>query len=437
MRRFLAFFLTLALLTAPAAAAWSDVGDHWASPQLDRAVQEGWLKGYDDGTLRPDGALTWGQYLTMLGRAFWPQALTEDYIPGREHWAAGALRAARTLGVTAQTPDLDSPLTRQEAAGLLYAALVRVKNLTDLPGEEAVLSDWDSLPETLRPAVSQLVRRGVVKGFSDGAFHGDRGLTRAEGVVLMARLADLPAEERDLPAPPPGPVAQGPQEAPPAEDTPGEEDRGSLLEEDPEKKAPPASNAAETTPGETTPPEEPSIPEDPALRELGENAAKRERLFGSPEKRRFSGEEEARAHMAQVTVPVWRLDSATGEKTASELTFLVHQALAGDMEAIFTEIFNDPEQFPIHDVGCYSWRGDSAKGEHNCGTALDINYMENYQIYPDGSIGAGSHWLPGEDPLSIPEDGSVVRIFEKYGYTWGGTAWPTNKDYMHFSYMGV
>ena len=43
-------------------------------------------------------------------------------------------------------------------------------------------------------------------------------------------------------------------------------------------------------------------------------------------------------------------------------------ALAEDVKEIFTEIYNDPERFPIHDVGGYAWRGDSATGEHNCGT---------------------------------------------------------------------
>ena len=107
------------------------------------------------------------------------------------------------------------------------------------------------------------------------------------------------------------------------------------------------------------------------------------------------------------------------------------------MTAVFTEIYNDPEQFPIYSVEGYAWRGASATGEHNCGTAVDINANENYQVYPDGRVGAGSHWTPGEDPWSIPEDGSVVRIFRSYGYSWGGNAWPTNRDYMHFSYLGV
>mgnify|MGYP001515637451 FL=1 len=139
--------------------------------------------------------------------------------------------------------------------------------------------------------------------------------------------------------------------------------------------------------------------------------------------------------MKEVTVPVWHLDPSTGERASSTCTFTIHEALADDMTAIFTAIYEDPEQFPIKNIGGYRWT-DAAKGEHNCGTAVDINWEENYQIYDSGQVGAGSHWLPGEDPFSIPADGSVVRIFAQYGYSWGGTAWAGSRDYMHFSYMG-
>ena len=117
-------------------------------------------------------------------------------------------------------------------------------------------------------------------------------------------------------------------------------------------------------------------------------------------------------------------------------------ALAEDVKEIFTEIYNDPERFPIHDVGGYAWRGDSATGEHNCGTAIDINANENYQIR-DGQVLAGSCGEPGTNPRSISPHSSVVRIFAEHGWSWGGDAWAYSSDdsegyhdYMHFSYMG-
>ena len=144
--------------------------------------------------------------------------------------------------------------------------------------------------------------------------------------------------------------------------------------------------------------------------------------------------------MTTVTVPVWKLSG--GQKVSSTMSFPIHAALAQDVTEIFTEIYNDPEQFPIKDLGGYSWRGDTATGEHNCGTAIDINANENYQIR-EGQILTGTCWKPETNPYSIGPDSSVVRIFAEHGWSWGGDAWATSSDdssgyhdYMHFSYLG-
>ena len=106
---------------------------------------------------------------------------------------------------------------------------------------------------------------------------------------------------------------------------------------------------------------------------------------------------------------------------------------------IFTEIFESGEQFPIKNVGGYAWR-NSAMGrlsEHSYGTCIDINYDENYYCYANTGVAiTGSFWRPYENPYSIPENGSVVKTFAKYGWAWGGNAWSRLRDYMHFTYLG-
>ena len=101
---------------------------------------------------------------------------------------------------------------------------------------------------------------------------------------------------------------------------------------------------------------------------------------------------------------------------------------------VFEEIYNGKEKFPIKDVGAYAWRG--GRSEHNGGTAIDINYNENYCIYNDGTT-IGAYWKPGVDVYSINPYGDVVNAFEKHGFTWGGDYWNNPRDYMHFSYLGT
>ena len=143
--------------------------------------------------------------------------------------------------------------------------------------------------------------------------------------------------------------------------------------------------------------------------------------------------------METFTVPVWQLPEESGEKQSSTMQLTMHRALVPTVRQIFQEIYEGEEQFPIKNIGGYAWR-QSERSEHRQGTAIDINWEENYEAErnEDGSLTpiTGEYWKPGEDPFSIPEDGDVVRIFKKYGFSWGGDAWSSKRDYMHFSYFG-
>lgn len=187
---------------------------------------------------------------------------------------------------------------------------------------------------------------------------------------------------------------------------------------------------AEETPGETP---EPSI--DPDLTLPQTEAEKMELVYGAGGQK-YQTAEEAEANMVEIAVPVWRLQP-DGSKTTGTAYLQVNRNLASIYESVFEEIYNGDEQFPIKDAGCYSWR----TGEHSQGTAVDINWEQNMEatINEDGSLTptTGLYWLPGEDPFSIPEGGDVYNAFISHGFLWGGNAWRSKRDYMHFSYFGT
>lgn len=166
---------------------------------------------------------------------------------------------------------------------------------------------------------------------------------------------------------------------------------------------------------------------------------KKEQVFG-PGGSYYTDQATAESHMVKVQVQVWTLLSS-GQKTPAVRTIEVNEAIADEIQAVFQEIFEGDEKFPIKDVGGYAWRS-STKSEHRQGTAIDINYMENMEctIDSDGNIvkiTTGTHWTPGDDPYSIPAGGDVVRAFARHGFAWGGDAWSSKRDYMHFSYFGT
>jgi len=484
LRRLAAAALTLALslpcaLPARAAGgqAFSDLpASHWAYGDMLRCAELGLLSGTGDGMMSPDAPLTWAQYFTMIARAFNGRAFVKKLDKGTP-WDIAGYEIAQKLNLVEDDDDvltvdestLHTPLTRRDVAVLLTRALPRsIEGWYD--PDDYPMSDLDELDKESKKAVERMVELGLTKGKGDGTFGPDDTLRRCDGSVMLLRALehydDLYArEEMDI-------------------SLTFVDETGNVLKELDNVEAwvlqsysyladqyMPAfhyyvgdygyvSSACESYTLTLRPMDEADIEESLAwesyhrgeityeqfigmdfwLRQPGASYRKCELLFGDPERWRFNSQSEAEANMARVTIPVWKLSG--DRKIPSTATLTVHKALAEDITAIFTEIYNDPEQFPIHDIGGYSWRGDNSSSEHCSGTAIDINANENYQV-SDGHAMVGSFWKPGESPYSISPDGIVVKTFEKYGWSWGGSAWDWGTDpnsgyhdFMHFSYLG-
>lgn len=153
------------------------------------------------------------------------------------------------------------------------------------------------------------------------------------------------------------------------------------------------------------------------------------RIFGTDHRIEYSSEAEAMAHMKTIEIKVWDINSSGAWYTRT-YSLTTHENIAPTVKKMFEELYASKNPTPIHDIGCFSFRG----GEHSLGLAIDINPDENYMI--DGNeIQCGSFWDPSRSKYSIPMNCDLVRIFEKYGFRRG--FWGNRKDYMHFSYFGT
>lgn len=157
------------------------------------------------------------------------------------------------------------------------------------------------------------------------------------------------------------------------------------------------------------------------------------RIWGGKGSGRYKSNKKALKNMKTIKIKVWDINSR-GKKYTRKFSLTVHKNIAPSMKQMFKEIYKSKEKFPIHDIGCYSWRGKNSYSEHCIGVALDINANENYMI-EGKKILAGSFWKPKKNKYSIPLKCKLVTILEKYGFSRG--FWGERKDYMHFSYFGT
>ena len=410
----------------------------------------------EDGVLRfhPNDPVKRGEFLKMLMIA--AEALPRYYPIDRSrdsvHWAGRYYTLALEYNVLLSDPfgenqdaaqktmfpctfqALEKYITRYEMAALIS----NVCNNPTLLREDAVnasnayanIKDYKALDREYVSAVEQAFGKGILTGYEDGSFRGQRNLKRCEAAVVIYRM--LWAGERDLPL-----WALYPDYIPPERQADG-------------APAGYRSFAAWLQDGHIIyDAEYGTIPDEEA----------RVLLFGDANTYYFSSAEEAAPYVTTLKIPIWAIDK-TGTKYSTHSWIGVNKMVAEEVQLIFQQIYDDPERFPIyggnHVGGCRY--GDTMR--HAWGCAIDINPLFNCECnFHSGSMLAtsGYGWRPegvtewagrpidayagsmaAEDsPYSITPEGSVVRAFADYSWGWLGAGFygANNFDFMHFSVL--
>ena len=79
------------MIFSVSAAGFSDVDSDatvsWAKASIDKMTDAGYIKGYEDGTFRPDQSITRAEAMTMINRVLNRlPAAKEDLLPGMLQW---------------------------------------------------------------------------------------------------------------------------------------------------------------------------------------------------------------------------------------------------------------------------------------------------------------------------------------------------------------
>lgn len=196
----LALALTAALTlgagsTAMASASPSDIKGHWAEQTLQEWVSKDYLNGYPDGTIRPNNDVKRGEFAALLNKAF---QITEGTIVtfsdlNKEQWEydsiSAAVQAGYLKGYEDGTVRVKQPVTRQEAAAMLAGALGSVTE--GMSQETNKFEDSASIAEWCKAAVGALSAKGIFSGYGDGSFKPKANLTRAEAVTILNKAMSL------------------------------------------------------------------------------------------------------------------------------------------------------------------------------------------------------------------------------------------------------
>ena len=207
----LSLSFTVNVYTASAASP-TDISNHWAKDSIRAAVEKGYVRGYPDGTFRPDAQVTRAEFLAIVTRASKLEAASayepfDDVAP--THRAVDALNKGIGMGFInpaeyGATFKPDQALTRAEMVKWLVSGLAKsdpsfVAALKDT--RETILPFTEYFPGKFKeadiPYIAVARGTGLVGGFPDGSFGPDRTTTRAEVVVLLGRYLAVEGKKAD------------------------------------------------------------------------------------------------------------------------------------------------------------------------------------------------------------------------------------------------
>lgn len=208
-----AILLLMALNVAPAHLAYcigtDDLDGHWAAEALLSAISLNVIRGYPDGTMKPDAVVTRSEIAAMICRTLDEEENAQTaarLLPvfadvSSEHWASGYIRVAYEAGIIRGDGNgLCRPqeaVSRAELAAIL-ARTVRIMSIEVTDGDSPAFVDSASIPAWAVDDVSLISRLGLMLGDDKGRFRPGDGSSRAEVATVLMRLADLRGHRWDL-----------------------------------------------------------------------------------------------------------------------------------------------------------------------------------------------------------------------------------------------
>ncbi len=183
MKKVLSLMLMLAVVLSSmvvmAAPSFTDMDtNHWAMPSVEKLVNEGTIRGYEDGSFRPDNTVTRAEFVKMIGKG--NEKREEDFDDVTEsHWGYEYIIYSGLEG-TGNNFEPDRAITRGETVELLWT---RAGGKTGIKAPEFVKEQL----AYAKNAVSWIYSTGVMIGNDGYDLRLSDTLTRAEAAALIIK----------------------------------------------------------------------------------------------------------------------------------------------------------------------------------------------------------------------------------------------------------
>jgi len=169
-----------------------DIAGHWAEANIKQAVSNGIVTGYPNETFKPNHTVTRAEFTVMLMKTLKLQgegaelSFTDSAKIGA--WAQKAVAQAVQAGIIKGYKDgtfrPDAEITRVEMAAMVAMALGQSNDAN----AATRFADDKYIPSWVKGSVAYLKQAGIVQGKGDNLFAPQDHATRAEAVTVLLKV---------------------------------------------------------------------------------------------------------------------------------------------------------------------------------------------------------------------------------------------------------
>ncbi|WP_138754460.1 InlB B-repeat-containing protein [Paenibacillus sinopodophylli] len=170
---------------------YTDISGHWAESNI-IAISRDIVRGYPDNTFRPNQTVTRAEFAVMLINALKLEGTgTELTFTDKDHiksWSEKEVSLAVELGIMKGYTDgsfrPDKEISRAEMAAIIATALKLTLDETAITG----FTDDKDIPKWAKSSVVAVNKTGIMQGRGDNEFAPRASVTRAEAVTALLNM---------------------------------------------------------------------------------------------------------------------------------------------------------------------------------------------------------------------------------------------------------
>ena len=184
-------FLAVPILPTVSAASFNDVRGHWAEGYIIDVVNRGIVRGYTDGSFRPNDAVTRAEFVSMINNTLGNRAMGNVYFSDVSYnsWYYNEVRKAVAAAYVSINDNgsfrPNDKITREEAAVIIS----RIVPTYGVKGALRGYKDANSVSDWAKQAIEKVTGKGYLGAYDDGKLHPKDSLTRAQTAKIICSIS--------------------------------------------------------------------------------------------------------------------------------------------------------------------------------------------------------------------------------------------------------